>query len=277
MDAEQKFERRKRSNKQSLTRKPRSATGGIEKQRGRRTKIARARHREEYEAFDDRTLRAMENKRLAAWQCQFKPDEPQWKLAEHEWQKRGRTSDRRISIAMLILSLLSLILASLGTWHTFHERAPSRSQPSKATPQLLRPNSRHFKYLTSRNIDDNIWVACNGNLFKGNKMNAPDSSEAKLEAALDEMKFVRQEVVDRLVLARWLVSAQFIDSKGIQSLRWSEDGLAKIRAIHALLSELNYFSEGSMPRHRYGEFNVLMDLFSSCISQHGSLKHPKPN
>jgi len=105
-------------------------------------------------------------------------------------------------------------------------------------------------------------------------MSTPEP-EKSLEATLDQMKFIRDQVINRLVLARWLQSAQFLDAKGIQILQWNENGVAKIRTIHALLSELGYFSGGSIPMHRRGEFDDLMEFFASCIAHHGTIENPK--
>jgi len=48
----------------------------------------RVKHKEQFEEFDRRELAAMDDKALAKWQSQFQTDEPQWRLAEHEWQRR---------------------------------------------------------------------------------------------------------------------------------------------------------------------------------------------
>jgi hypothetical protein len=77
-------------------------------------------------------------------------------------------------------------------------------------------------------------------------LNTPNDSN---EQFYDRMKGVHQKVIDRLVSARWLDSAQILETKGMEVLRWREDGIMKIRAVHALLSELDYFYEGFMPAH----------------------------
>src|SRR5208283_4575872 len=43
---------------------------------------------EAFESFDRRELSKMDDKALAVWQAMFAPDQPQWKLAEYEWQRR---------------------------------------------------------------------------------------------------------------------------------------------------------------------------------------------
>jgi hypothetical protein len=45
-------------------------------------------HREAFKTFDRRELTKMDDKALAHWQSDFVTDEPQWILAEHEWQRR---------------------------------------------------------------------------------------------------------------------------------------------------------------------------------------------
>ena len=53
-----------------------------------RAKTPRERHAEEFKAFDRRDLFGMSEKDLAAWQSRHAVDEPQWRLAEFEWQRR---------------------------------------------------------------------------------------------------------------------------------------------------------------------------------------------
>lgn len=48
----------------------------------------RTRHAEEFKTLDRRMLFEMDDKGLASWQHKFEPDEPQWRLAEYEWQRR---------------------------------------------------------------------------------------------------------------------------------------------------------------------------------------------
>jgi hypothetical protein len=45
-------------------------------------------HVQDYEKFDRRELAKMDDKALAKWQSGFENDEAQWRLAEHEWQRR---------------------------------------------------------------------------------------------------------------------------------------------------------------------------------------------
>ncbi|MFA5192852.1 MAG: hypothetical protein WC740_19250 [Verrucomicrobiia bacterium] len=51
-------------------------------------KTPEAQHKEDFKSLDRQELSKMDDKALAAWQSKFKPDEPQWRLAEHEWQRR---------------------------------------------------------------------------------------------------------------------------------------------------------------------------------------------
>ena len=48
----------------------------------------RLRHKEEFKAFERRELSQKSDKDLAEWQIDFEENEPQWRLAEHEWQRR---------------------------------------------------------------------------------------------------------------------------------------------------------------------------------------------
>ena len=48
----------------------------------------RNKHSEEFKTFDRRELSRMGDKALAEWQARHSLDEPQHRLAEHEWQRR---------------------------------------------------------------------------------------------------------------------------------------------------------------------------------------------
>lgn len=41
----------------------------------------------------------MDDKSLAAWQSVFEQDEPQWRLAEHEWQRRLTAEQIRVTLS----------------------------------------------------------------------------------------------------------------------------------------------------------------------------------
>jgi hypothetical protein len=45
-------------------------------------------HREAFKSLDRRALSGMDDPTLAKWQSEYKQDEPEWRLAEHEWQRR---------------------------------------------------------------------------------------------------------------------------------------------------------------------------------------------
>jgi hypothetical protein len=85
-----------------------------------RAKTPRERRADEFKTFDRGELVTMNDKRLAEWQSRFQPDEPQWRLAEHEWQIRAGKSARKIAVAAIIISLLSVALAALSYWHPHH-------------------------------------------------------------------------------------------------------------------------------------------------------------
>jgi len=48
----------------------------------------RANDAENFETLERAELARMDDKALAAWQSEFTSDQPQWRLAEHEWQQR---------------------------------------------------------------------------------------------------------------------------------------------------------------------------------------------
>ena len=83
-------------------------------------------HREDFKTFDRRELQKMDDKGLAEWQSQFEECEPQWRLAEHEWQRRIMIEQTRATIssarwqawfgiiAAVIGSLLTLLVQFLA-------------------------------------------------------------------------------------------------------------------------------------------------------------------
>ncbi len=83
-------------------------------------KTPKAQHEDEFKTFDRRELGSMDDKKLAQWQSCFQPDEPQWRLAEHEWQIRSGKSARKIAVAAIIISILSVVLAALSYWRPHH-------------------------------------------------------------------------------------------------------------------------------------------------------------
>ena len=61
-------------------------------------KTPRERRADEFAAFDRRELFSVSDKELAAWQSRHEQDEPQWRLAEHEWQRRNTEQTVRATI-----------------------------------------------------------------------------------------------------------------------------------------------------------------------------------
>jgi hypothetical protein len=79
-------------------------------------------HREAFQSLDRRGLSGMDDRSLAKWQSDYKQDEPEWRLAEHEWQRRLTAQQIKATIdaarwqawfrilAVLISALLGTIL-----------------------------------------------------------------------------------------------------------------------------------------------------------------------
>jgi hypothetical protein len=64
-----------------------------------RAKTPRERRVEEFKTFDRLTLFRMSDKELAEWQSRHADDEPQWRLAEHEWQRRLTEQSIRATVS----------------------------------------------------------------------------------------------------------------------------------------------------------------------------------
>jgi hypothetical protein len=55
----------------------------------------RSKDSEDFKTLERESLSSMEDKALAAWQAEFTADQPQFRLAEHEWSRR--IADRQIA------------------------------------------------------------------------------------------------------------------------------------------------------------------------------------
>ena len=98
---------------------------------------ARQKAAEDFKTIDVQKLLKWDDKKLAEWQSQYKPDEAHWILADQEWKRRAGISTRRIAIAAIVVSLLSLLVAALGYFHPLTSATPAKPpvQPVKQ-PQL---------------------------------------------------------------------------------------------------------------------------------------------
>jgi hypothetical protein len=83
-------------------------------------KTPKAKRKDELASLDVEKLREMDAKTLAAWQSEHDKDEPQWRLAEYEWQRRAGVPARRIAIIALVISFISLLWTAWVYWHPRH-------------------------------------------------------------------------------------------------------------------------------------------------------------
>jgi hypothetical protein len=70
-----------------------------------------------------------DDKQLAEWQRKYDSDEAQWILADHEWKRRTGISTRRIAIAAIMVSILSLLVAALTYFHTVNSTSTTLAKP----------------------------------------------------------------------------------------------------------------------------------------------------
>jgi hypothetical protein len=99
----------------------------------------------------------------------------------------------------------------------------------------------------------------------------PFNRRSRPEPQPDELiHFIRSQLLERLSLATWINASAFIEAGHgeIQNIEWTEKGIAKIRQLHGLLRELDYFSGASCPPRRIGEMDLLMDMIGLCILKH---------
>ena len=90
-------------------------------------------HKEDFHLFDKSSVLKWDDKKLADWQSDYHTDDPQWIFVEHEWKRRAGISTRRIAIAAIVVSVLSLIVAALGYFHSLN--GDSTPAPLKSPAQ----------------------------------------------------------------------------------------------------------------------------------------------
>jgi len=73
------------------------------------------RRQEQFDKVDCKKIAALSKKDLAAWQSNFKSDEPEWRLAEHEWQRRLMVEQIKAGKWAAIIGLAGVILGALLT------------------------------------------------------------------------------------------------------------------------------------------------------------------
>ena len=86
-------------------------------------KTPEALHQDEFKNLDRRELTRMPDKLLAEWQSRHEPHEPQWRLAEHEWQRRLTAEQIRASLIVgkqtatfaVIASIVGAVVGSILT------------------------------------------------------------------------------------------------------------------------------------------------------------------
>lgn len=83
----------------------------------------RRQNRADFQSFDRKVLLGMDDKTLAEWQSKHEPDEPAWRLAEHEWQRRIASEQIRATVSAarwqawfaIFGAIIGAALAKLGS------------------------------------------------------------------------------------------------------------------------------------------------------------------
>jgi hypothetical protein len=70
-------------------------------------------HREAFKSLDRRKISAMDDKSLAEWQSDFKQDEPEWRIAEYEWQRRLTVEQIKAVRWAAIIGICAIIIGAL--------------------------------------------------------------------------------------------------------------------------------------------------------------------
>lgn len=109
----------------------------------------RASQLHELRALDHAALAAMDDKALATWQTGFSSDSPQWRLGEHEWQRRQTVQQvKATQFAAYIGAASSVASAFVGVILGFYlgaqaskpAVAPEVKQGANASSQAITQN-----------------------------------------------------------------------------------------------------------------------------------------
>ncbi len=76
--------------------------------------LIKLKHLEEFKTLDRRELFRMQDKPLADWQSRYNDDAPQWRLAEHEWQRRLTVEQIRASLIIGKRAAIFAVVASVA-------------------------------------------------------------------------------------------------------------------------------------------------------------------
>jgi hypothetical protein len=111
---------------------------------------------QKFETLDRNELSRMDDKTLAAWQGEFSSDQPQWRLAEHEWQQRltdrqiaaSHATARRAALWGACSGIAGALAGVLLAWVLSGQHPPSlytdlqhRQNPPVSTPSDKATNS----------------------------------------------------------------------------------------------------------------------------------------
>jgi hypothetical protein len=137
----------------------------------------RQQHAEDLKTFDSSELVKMSSVRLAEWQSDYEQDEAQWVLADQEWKRRSGVSTRRIALAAIVVSTLSLLVASLGYFY------PKNIPTAKAIESFVQPATK--SKLSTQQLPENP-VLTSRNLYESNSLNQqslPQTNHVQSQAA----------------------------------------------------------------------------------------------
>jgi len=112
--------------------------------RGMIERSRREKHSEEFKTLNRREISRMDDKALAIWQTEFTADEPQFRLAEHEWQRRITAQLSRASHIAAWVGVIGTLAGVLFGWWlgSFQHRADSLAQApthAAANPAIQQP------------------------------------------------------------------------------------------------------------------------------------------
>ena len=96
-------------------------------------------HREDFKSLDRRKIARLEDKLLAEWQSGFKQDEPEWRIAEHEWQRRLTARQIRSAYIVAVVGIIGTLSGVFLGYYLLHSPVIQPQGKASAKTDIKQP------------------------------------------------------------------------------------------------------------------------------------------